>query len=329
MKSNLNYPPFLRRCAAVICVCLGLCQAAWAETATVNVFYLPLQEAADLAKSQLSSDGRVAQLPSRRVLVIQDDAKHVRQAKAILKQLDVPVSQLSVQVDMDERESDSGAQLTGSTALSGGWVRLKTKSRWEAADDSGSVRFQAGSTSQQDWHTHHFSLRLASGKRGHIEAGEIRVARPEVRETLVHYGMEDSTDLALIPITAGFDVRATLIDDTHARLHIRPWFSHTEQKTDVEAKTEILLDLGSTSAPQQPPGTSAPMRANITPAVPKKTQYVRVADAETDLVVELDKPVILAAATDAARTFSQALLSTRFNTSDYMFRMRIQVNKAR
>lgn len=329
MKSRFNGTNrFLRHCAGVLLVCLGLCQGAWAETATVEVRYLPLQEAADLVKSQLSSEGHVAQLPSRRLLVIQDDEKHVKEAKAILKRLDVALPQLSVQVDMDEEES---AKLSGAR-LSGGWMRLKSKAQSkEDRDREDVIRLQAGveSGTLQSGQTRHFSLSIASGKRGHIEAGEIQVARPEVRETLAHYGIEDTPDLAFVPITAGFDVQATLIDDKHARLQIRPWFKRVEQKTDIQAKTEMLLDLGSTSAPQQPPGTSAPMRANITPAVPKKKSYVWLADAETELVVRLGRPVVLAAASDAAYAFSQTLLPNGFNTSERRIRLRVQVNKAR
>jgi hypothetical protein len=311
----------LRRCAGVLLVCLGLCQMAWAETATVEVRYLPLQEAADLVKSQLSSEGKVAQLPSRRLLVIQDDAQHIKEAKAILKRLDVAVPQLSVQVDIDQEERVS----KGGAKLSGGWVQLKAKPNGDRTDF---IQLQAGAGTLQNGQKRHFSLYLASGKQGHIDAGEVQVAQPEVRQTLTRYGIEDTPDLAFVPITAGFDVQVTLIDDQHARLQIRPWFRRMEQKTDIQAKMEVLPDLGSTSAPQQPPSTSAPMRDNITPAVPKKEHYVWLADAETELVVRLGHPVELAAVSGAAHAFSQTLLSSGFNTSEQTVRFRVQVNKA-
>lgn len=326
MKSQHNRRHrFLRCCGGVLLVCLALCQAASAETATVEVRYLPLPEAADLVKSQLSPQGHVAELPSRRLLVIQDDEKHLKDAKAILKQLDVAVPQLSVQVDIDQEDrASSGSAKFSGARLSGGWMRLKPKANAGRPDV---VQLQAGTGTLQSGQMRHFSLSLTSGKRGHVEAGEVQVAQPEVRQTLTHYGIEDTPDLASVPITAGFDVQATLIDDQHARLHIRPWFRRVEEKTDIQAKTEVLLDLGSTSTPQQPPGTSAPMRANITPAVPKKEHYIWLADAETELVVRLGAPVELAAAHGAAHAFSQTLLSSGFNTSEQRISLRVQVNK--
>lgn len=312
-----------RLVAAVLFSCL-LCGTAWAETDTVTVQYLPLQEAADLVQSQLSSEGRVAQLPSRRVLVIRDDAAHIRQAKEILKRLDVALPQLTIRVDMVRQSG--GRDTQRGTTLSGGWVELKAVTPPQRSD---SVQLTAGMQARQQEDVRRFSLRVASGKHGHIEVGEVRTARPEVRHTLEHYGVRKGPDLALEPITAGFDVRATLLDDTHVRLHIRPWFRRMERKSDIQAKTEILLGLGSTSAPSRPPGNSAPMRANINPALSAKKHYIWVADAETEVVVKLGDTVELAAVRDAARAFSQTLLSSGFNRSAQTLRFGIRVDRAR
>jgi len=62
--------------AAFMAMLSCLASPAEAETATVEVLHLSLQEASDAVKSQLSRQGAVARLPSRQMLVIQDDRTH-------------------------------------------------------------------------------------------------------------------------------------------------------------------------------------------------------------------------------------------------------------
>jgi len=245
-------------------VLLCLVTQARAETATLEVLHLPLQEAFEVVKSQLSEQGTIAQLPSRRILIIQDDAGHIERAHALLKQLDTPASQFNVQVNMNEQETNDETHLGVShVVLPGGWVRI-----------------QANHGAQRSNHSQHFRLRVTSGKYGRIETGHIRAVRPVVRQFLHRYGIANTPDFALIPITAGFDVQAQLVGKNNVRLHIHPWFERQRQNTDIQAKIEILPDLGSTDNTRKPPNTHAPVRLNIEPQRPDHAEHIAITDGQ-------------------------------------------------
>jgi len=290
---------------------LCLITQARAETATLEALYLPLQEATDIVKGQISRQGTVVQLPSRRILIIQDDAGHIERARALLKQLDTPAPQLDVLVAMAEQETDAETELAVSIALPGGWVRLQAdhKMRWN-------------NNSQR------FLLRVTSGKYGRIEAGHIHTVRPAVRHFISRYGMADAPDLALIPITAGFDVQARLIDKNSIRLHIHPWFERKRQETDVQARIEILPDLGSTDNTLKPPDTHAPMRLNIQPQRPGHIEHIAITEADTELTVKPGETVALAAARQTAKEFGNTLLAYHTTVADRSLRLRLTVTQA-
>lgn len=278
--------------AAFMAMLLCLASPAEAETATIEVLHLPLREASDAVKSQLSRQGTVARLPSRQMLIIQDDAGHIERARALLKRLDMPAPQLNVQVSVVERETgNKTAMKVSGVILPGGWVRIQTNH--EA---------QQGNNNQR------FRLRVTSGKYGRIEAGNIRAVRPSVRHFLHRYGVADAPDLALVPITAGFDVRARLIGKSNVRLDIHPWFERERQETNIQADMEILPSLGSTAATKRPPATQAPIRLNMQPQQSSRIERIAVTDANTELTVRLGETVTLAATRQAAKAFGNALL---------------------
>jgi len=292
---TLLRPRMLRciTCFLMIAMALpGISDSARAETATLEVLHLPLQEASAVVKSQLSRQGAVAQIPSRRMLIIQDNAEHIKRARALLKRLDIPTPQLNVQVDVEEQQTSgqTSAGISG-VMLPGGWVRIR-----------------ASHEARQERNHQRFILRLASGKYGRIEAGHIRAIRPSVRRFLHRYGVADAPDLALVPITAGFDVQARLIGKDSVRLHIRPWFERERQETNIQADIEILPSLGSTAATKRPPAPQAPMRLNMQPQQSRHLERIAIMDADTELTVRLGETAILAATRQTARAFGNALL---------------------
>jgi len=273
-------------------ILLCLTSLAEAETATVEVLHLPLQEASDAVKSQLSRQGTVAQLPSRQMLIIQDDAGHIERARTLLKRLDMPAPQLNVQVNVAEMETgDETAMKVSGVILPGGWVRI-----------------QATHEARQENNNQRFRLRVTSGKYGRIETGHIRAVRPAIRHFLHRYGVADTPDLALVPITAGFDVQARLIGKNSVRLDIHPWFERERQETNIRADMEILPSLGSTASTKRPPATQAPIRLNMQPQQSSRIERIAVTDANTELTVRLGETVTLAATRQAAKAFGNALL---------------------
>lgn len=299
----------------LIVILLSMAHPSNAEpiTATLDVLHLPLQEASNIVKSQLSKQGTVIQLPSRRMLLIQDDAGRIERARALLKQLDIAVPQLKVQVELVEKEIDNDAKLEAPVSmLPGGWVRIRT------------------SHNEQDNDRHRFfRLRIPSGKYGRIEAGGVRAVRPSVRRFMSRYGVADTPDIALVPIIAGFDVQVQLINKSSVRLRILPWFERDIQKTDVQAKIEILPDLGSTNSTLKPPGTSAPIRMNIQPGRSSRVEHISIAEADTEVTVKLGETVTLAAANKTAKALGEVLLAHYSMVADRSFRLSLTVTQAK
>lgn len=240
---------------------------ARAETDTIEVMYLPLDEAAAAVQSQLSAEGRIAQLPSQRLLIISDDAAHIEKARQLLRWLDTPPTQLTVRVGISEQSeaTAAGVSLSGLT-LPGGWVRLKAA---------------AGSRSERN--TKQFMLRTTSGADGHIEAGEIRAVGQSVRDYLTAHGIVRESSVALLDVTAGFDVRATLLAGNEVRLNIHPWLM------DAAPHAGGIPSMG------RGHGHDAPRR-------------IMVAEAATEVTVRLGEQVVLAASDSAASEFSTVLL---------------------
>lgn len=266
---------------------------AAAETASVTVDHLMLEEAAELVRTQLSPQGSVAMLAPRRILVIQDDAKHVQQARDILRRLDVPLPAFVLHLDVLESRSDSrsGAGVR-EIRLPGGWVQVQAE---HVYSDSGRARS--------------FELRLLDGREARIELGEIRPIRSEVRRWLGAHGVADSVMLSPVPITAGVVVSATGIGDNRVRVSLHPWLSQEQASVQAQGRAEVLVDLGSIDNPATPPANNAPVRLNANPYARSEAPIIEVMSAATEVVVDLGKPLSVAAMGQDAKGFSQALLS--------------------
>jgi len=136
--------------------------SALAATEAIEIYFLPLSEASEAARSQLSANGKIAPIPSRRLLVIEDDIAHINKAKALLKKLDQPTPQFSAMVEIEDIDSKtiSSARLSGAVSirkLSGGWIQLA----------SGQQKRSIGNRQKHQ-------LRISAAQPGRIETGIIR-----------------------------------------------------------------------------------------------------------------------------------------------------------
>jgi hypothetical protein len=217
-----------------IALLLAVMPPARADTATIEIRFLAMQEAVDLARGQLSPDGRVMALASRRLLVVDDDADHVAAVRALIRRLDVPAQTLQVQLRMAAAAHAEAAHLlVQGVAMPGGWVRLSVG--------------QAGLDTHEEGM---YMLRLVSGGRGRIEAGTIRPVETETRQWLAAHGIGQATTVTLVPVTAGFSVTARLAGDlAHLRLH--PWLQQMQSGEGerpvidiADADTELDVPLG-------------------------------------------------------------------------------------
>ncbi|MDQ6987891.1 MAG: hypothetical protein Q9M25_08825 [Mariprofundaceae bacterium] len=266
------------------------CQPAQAATDSIEILHLPLNEAASAARSQLSETGKLAEIPSRRLLIITDDASHLNKARKLLKQLDVAVAQLLIRIDISELTTWKNRGVRAkSSPLPGGWLHL---------DAENSAR---KTTKQQK-----FSLRTTSGRAAHIEAGEIRSSRRAIRQYLARYGVVEKNSVALVEITTGFDVQATLLADDKVRLNIRPWFKRMQQNTGYSGNMELLSDAGSTSATAQPPSNTAPLRFNMQADSTIREKIFYVSDAQTEITAKLGEIITLVSASGSANEFATA-----------------------
>jgi len=184
---------------------------AFAATDIIEVYFLPMQEAADVAKSQLSGNGKVAVIPSRHMLLIDDDPAHIQKAKAWLKRLDHPPGQYTAYVSIEDIRSGtnntsnvSGYVVLGT--LAGGWLKVKLQHQ----------QFRSGQRQS-------FQLRVSSNHSGSIETGVIRSYSRETRLWLSRYGVVYANSVELVPVTSGFNITATPAGADKVRVKITPW----------------------------------------------------------------------------------------------------------
>ncbi|MDQ6966209.1 MAG: hypothetical protein Q9M23_04715, partial [Mariprofundaceae bacterium] len=214
---------------ALLTLMLLNAQQALAETATLEVMHLPLDEAAAAVSTQLSRDARIAQMPSRRLLIISDDAAHIEQAREFLRTLDSAPAQLISRIQLAEHYASRGEKLAVTANLPGGWVQL-----------------EAGAASRHGSNRRDFMLRTSSHAPGHIEAGEVRAVDTGVRQYLTAHGIISANSVELVNITGGFDVQSTLLAGDKVRVNIHPWLKNDAGDSGMDAKTEMLIDAGST-----------------------------------------------------------------------------------
>ncbi|OIO71031.1 MAG: hypothetical protein AUJ57_07535 [Zetaproteobacteria bacterium CG1_02_53_45] len=303
----------MSRLLAGLILWLCLQTPAFAASEVIEVYYLPMQEAADAARSSLSEQGKVAVIPSRRILILDDDVSHIRQAKALIKQLDQPIQLFLAQVEIEDvrSESSSGASLTsaGISAgqLPGGWARI------QLADHSNSSNNRSS-----------FQLRITANEPGSIEVGTLQTLNRETRLWLAGYGLVSMNSAELIPITSGFKVQAWPVGVDQVRVRITPWMQR--KSVQVTGRQEMLVDLGTARNPNMPPSNAADMRLNATPQV-RPSDIVEISGAATELILPLDQTVTIAAAQSEAGKLGNALLSRQSSIGKRDFVIRVRVSR--
>jgi len=307
MKYRLNKTLF-----AVLLFCCGLSLPAMAATEIVEIYFLPLQEAADVAKSQLSDDGKVATMPSRHILLIDDDQAHINKATALLKRLDHQPGQYTAYLNIENitsaalsRASASGAMVPG--RLSGGWVRLALQSR-----------------TQHSGNRQSFQLRISGNQPGSIEAGVIQSLNRGTRLWLSGYGIVQANSVELTPITSGFHILVRPAGADQVRVRIIPWMKRTVAQ--VQGQHEILIDLGASNHPATPPSNTANMRLNASPVL-QENPVIEIAGAATELVIPVDTSVTIAASNQEAKKLGYALLSRFSSVGKRQLVMHLRVSK--
>jgi len=270
--------------------------AAHAETAVVEVYFLPLTEAQSVVQGQLSPSGSVSAIASRRMLIIQDDAEHIEAATSLLKRLDARPEQYRVTVEILQGRQQRSQAASVQGVLPGGWLRVSLSS----ADDRFADRRS-------------YNLRLQSGQPGLIEAGEIVPVTSRVRSWLAGFGFEQTVQL--VPVTGGFEVRVVPLGDDQVRVEVHPWL-RSQQSAVQQGRAEVQLDAGGVSG-----------RLDSRPADRRGTGRIAVASADTVVTVPLGSEITIAGVDGDANMLGEALLSGRSSASDSQLVMRLKVER--
>lgn len=282
---------------------------AAAETATFEVLFLPLNEAKEVVKSQLSQSGSFATLPSRRILVINDDARHIEQARQLLKRLDQPAPQYQLYLELLSLSDDQIRSIQTDAQLPGGWIRVALK---ESEHHLSSRK--------------RFNLRLTSSRQGSVESGTIQPYRQQTKQWLAGYGVIKAHSVELVPITSGFYATARRAGEKRVNIRITPWMQNQRVNEGIRGEIEILVDLGSTHSPRQAPSGNAPVRLNATPVM-KQKQAIKIAGAATELTIPVGETIVIAASSEEAALLGDALLSSGSSTGKKSFAIRLRVEK--
>lgn len=304
------------RMVALLAILSGLMlsQSAVAATDLVNVYFLPIEEAASIARSQLSDSGKVAMVPSQHILIIDDDSAHINKAKALLKRLDRAPGQYTAYVSIEDVSLAATRSLQTSAAgslgqLSGGWLQVQLQSKQSHAS-----------------HRQSFQLRVSQNEPGSIETGTIQSFSRTARLWLSGYGLLRANAVELVPITSGFHITVLqMIGNAQLRVRIVPWMQRTQAR--VEGQQEMLIDLGRSNSPATPPANVANMRLNAQPVMIEQP-VIEIAGAATELIIPVDQSVTIAAANREAKLLGGALLSrfSRIGKRQFVIHLRVAKN---
>jgi len=279
---------------------------SYAATETIEVYFLPLHEAAEVVRTQLSNEGRVVEINASRVLLIDDKAAYIKKAKTLLKKLDKPVKQLTIQLKIEDISSLEEASIAGSVSmspLSGGWARLAVGQQLQHA--SSRSRYQ---------------LRVSANKPGRIETGSIQQFNRETRRWLSAYGVIEERSIELIPITTGFYVRARLAGNGLVNVRIIPWMKRAGQ-SGLGDNQDVLIGLGSNVTPAIP---DSYLRYNSNPK--KNHGEINIAGAATELTIPLGEEVSIAAVNHEAEQLGKLLLGRYSKIGKRQFVIRLKVS---
>jgi len=297
-----------------VVVCYGgLASPVMAASDVLEVYFLPLQEAAAAVKTQLSDQGRVAAIASRRMLIVDDDTAHINRAKQLLKRLDHPAGQYAAFVSMEDIRMQEYGESTASVhamtgKLAGGWIRLA-----------------AGYQQSGSQHRQSFQLRVSSNQPGSMETGTLQSFGHQTRLWLAGYGIVQANSVELVPVTSGFHITVIPAGSGQVRVRIVPWMQRAGAQ--IQGQHEMLFDLGSSNHPATPPSNTANMRLNTRPVL-RNQPIIEVAGAATELVIPVDQSITIAASSREARQLGNALLSRYSSVGKRQFVIHLRVSKS-
>lgn len=217
----------MRKARLLLLLLLWLPAAAWADTATVQINFLPLDEAVAAAKSQLSPSANVTTLPSRRLLIISDSPAHIRRATALIRQLDQPPQQYRIHVEISERSDTQRLQAgMDGLRLPGGWIRA-----------------ELAATSKHGTTQKRFSLIATANRQGEIEVGTLQPLLQRTWQWLAGYGVIATTQVELAPVTSGFHVMVSPAGSEQVHVRITPWARRNDGTAIALAGASTALTL--------------------------------------------------------------------------------------
>jgi len=292
---------------AVLLLSLLLPGIAAAETALFEVYFLPLQEAETIVKSQLSPSGTIASLPSRRILLVNDDARYVDRARALLKRLDAPAQQYSANLELVSLSDEQARSIRADARLPGGWIRIVL-----------------AESNQQISARKRFSLHLTSNRQGIIESGTIKPYLQQTRQWLAGYGVINRHSVELVPITSGFYATVQPAGEGMVSVRIVPWVRNQRANSGTEGNSEVLIDLSPANAPRQAP--NAPVRLNANPAM-NRNQAIEMVGAATEVTMPVGETVTIAANNEEAKLLGDALFSSGSSIDKKSFAIRLRIEQ--
>ena len=301
----------MTRLAVRILLLLSLClpSVAIAETAVFEINFLPLQEAEAVVKSQLSPSGTIVSMPSRRILLVTDDAGHIDRARGLLNRLDAPAQQYSANMELFSLSDEESRTIKTDARLPGGWIRVSL---------AGSSQY-ASSRKQ-------YSLHITSNSKGSIETGTIQPYHQLTKQWLAGYGVINTHSVELVPITSGF--HATVQPAGEGMVHVRivPWMRNQRGNSGIRGNTEILIDLGATRTPQQAPNSNAPIQLNANPTM-HHDQIIEMAGAATEVTIPVGETITITANSEEAELLGDALLSSGSTVGKQSFAIRLRIEQ--
>jgi len=286
-------------------LCSGV-PASYAATETLEVYFLPLHEAAEVVKTELSNAGKVVEIDSLHILLIDDKAVYIKKAKALLQQLDQPAKQFTVQLTIEDISSLEESSIAGSVSmspLSGGWARLAAGQQLQHASNHSS-----------------YQLRVSANQPGRIATGRIQQFNRETRRWLSAYGVIEERSITLVSITTGFYVRARLAGNGLVHIRIIPWMKRTGQSS-LGDNQDVLIGLGSNVTPAI---SDSYLRHNSNSK--KNHSEINIAGAATELTIPLGKEVSIAAVHHEAEQLGKLLLGRYSKIGNRQFVIRLKVS---
>lgn len=302
----------MKRLLLLTLFCLLGAMPARADTDAIEIYFLPMQEAADAAASQLSDTGRVAVIESRRMLVVDDDKAHLEKVRALLKKIDKAVRQYTAHLEIEDVSSQKARRAMASGAVSvgklpGGWASVSLSSHNSFNSDM-----------------RRFQLRVSGNAPANIEAGVIQPVSQDVMLWLSGYGLVPANSVEMIPITSGFRVQAWPAGADSVRVRITPWMQR--QQPQASGRQEMLIDLGTANNPNLAPGNNAQMRLNAAPKMARQP-VIEISGAATEVTIPLDKEVTIAAMDSEAGRLSAAMMDNESTVGDRSFAIRLRVSQ--